>query len=330
MELMLRYDFITSPIGAPTSTLIATALEQAAWADKKGFTTIQLPEHHGATCGYNPSPLTLAGAFAARTQTMRIHPILLLPFYDAVRLGEDLCMLDQASNGRMDVSIVLGYVPSEFEMFGLELDDRGRLADEKLSVLQQIFQGQDFDFAGRHGRVVPGPVQPGGPPLFIGGSVKASARRAARFGSAFYPLGATPELLAEYENACAALGKTPRVMNGDVAETTIYVTDDPDRAWAQVAPHIAVMHGFYTNASHSSGQNTGFKDVGDYADLRQLNRYLVLTPDDCIALCRSEAAKGNYIVICPLIGGTPPELSWPSLELFADKVLPALRPPAAA
>ena len=44
----------------------------ASWADRRGFTAVRLPEHHGVEDGYCPSPITLASAMAARTQRLRL------------------------------------------------------------------------------------------------------------------------------------------------------------------------------------------------------------------------------------------------------------------
>ena len=68
-------------------------------------------------------------------RTTRINFMLaavLLPFYDPIRLAEDINVLDIISNGRVMYTLGLGYRPEEFEMFGVSWADRGRVADEKL------------------------------------------------------------------------------------------------------------------------------------------------------------------------------------------------------
>jgi len=50
----------------------------------------------------------------------------------------------------------------------------------------------------------------------------------------------------------------------------------------------------------------------------------VLTPDECVEL----AGRVGSLTFHPLMGGLDPDLGWESLELFADKVLPRLAPPA--
>src|SRR5687768_9899963 len=120
-EVWLRYVMQSSPLPGALSPpdICQVALEQAAWADDKGFASLQLGEHHGNPDDYNPSPIVLGAAFAARTKRLRLHAIIMLPFHDPVRIAEDLLVLDTISRGRVDVTIGLGYVPSELAMFGI-------------------------------------------------------------------------------------------------------------------------------------------------------------------------------------------------------------------
>lgn len=320
----LRYNLIRAPFGLPTADLVAAALEQVAWADDKGFHAIECSEHHGADSGYLPSPTTLSAALAACTNILRIHPTLIAPFYDPVRLAEDLCMLDNISNGRLDVTIIMGYLPSEFEMFGVSLKDRGPSTDLRLEVLRCAFDGRPFEFGGRRGRITPGPCSPGGPRLFIGGGVRATAIRAARYGDGYFPMSNSIDYSALYKETCAELGKTPGPILAESA-ANLFVTTDPERAWAMVAPFAMEFNNFYVNAAQSSAQDVPYENLTTTDELRRGGRYLVMTPEECIAYCRAEATQGKQVVVQPLLGGMPPDLSWESLELWANQVLPALR-----
>ena len=76
------------------------ALDMVQWADGLGCATVMLGEHHGSQDGYLPSPLLMAAAMAARTKTMRFSiEALLAPFYDPLRLAEDVAVLDNLSEG---------------------------------------------------------------------------------------------------------------------------------------------------------------------------------------------------------------------------------------
>ena len=69
----------------------------------RGCIAAVLCEHHGAEDGYLPSPIILASAIAARTERLLLSVVVILPFYDPVRLAEDLAVLDIISEGRVSV-----------------------------------------------------------------------------------------------------------------------------------------------------------------------------------------------------------------------------------
>ena len=69
----LRYDLRRPDFARVTSAeLAAAALEQCEYADRNGFLSITLSEHHGSPDGYLPSPLVFAAAVAARTRQARL------------------------------------------------------------------------------------------------------------------------------------------------------------------------------------------------------------------------------------------------------------------
>ena len=138
----MRFDMRAPAWGAPPAALYAAAPEMCAWAEDRGCMAAVLCEHHGSEDGYLPAPLMLASAVAARTQRLALSLILILLFYDPVRLAEDMAVLDILSNGRASYILALGYRPEEFEQFGLSLRDRGRLADEKLTLLRRLLAGE--------------------------------------------------------------------------------------------------------------------------------------------------------------------------------------------
>ena len=179
---MLRFDMRAPKIGAPTVELYSAATEMCAWAEDNGALAAVLCEHHGSDDGYLPSPLILASAIAARTNRLSITiAALLLPFYDTVRLAEDMAVLDIISKGRVSYILALGYRPEEFEQFGVDMRTRGRLVDQKLDLLRKLRTGP-VDVDGRHIDVTPRPFTDGGPSLMWGGGSVAAARRAGRYG----------------------------------------------------------------------------------------------------------------------------------------------------
>src|SRR6185295_14510460 len=110
MELVIINDMRAPDWATPRSQLFAAALDIAAWADKVGFDVLGLGEHHSSDDGYNPSPLILASAFAARTQRIRLRTaVLLASCYDPIRLAEDIAVLQILSGGRFELGLGFGY-----------------------------------------------------------------------------------------------------------------------------------------------------------------------------------------------------------------------------
>ena len=139
----IRFDMRAPSFGAPTSELYAAAIDMCAWAETRGAIVAVLSEHHGAEDGHLPSPLVLASAIAARTERLQIMlAAVVLPFWDPVRLAEDMSVLDIISKGRVSYAFGIGHRPEEYEHFGVDMRRRGRLADEKLTQLRQLLTGE--------------------------------------------------------------------------------------------------------------------------------------------------------------------------------------------
>jgi alkanesulfonate monooxygenase SsuD/methylene tetrahydromethanopterin reductase-like flavin-dependent oxidoreductase (luciferase family) len=321
--LGIRFDFRNPPIGGTTmAERYACALEQCAWAEDLGFASVTLSEHHGVEDGSLPSALTMAAAIAARTSRMRIRIAAVLPsLYHPLRLAEEAAVVDNLSNGRLELVVTNGYVPSEFEMFDAVLGDRVKRVTETVAVLRQAFTGEPFEFRGKTVRVTPAPVQPGGVPIWLGAASEGAARRAARIADGLLP--SYPELWDVYRAELVAQGK---VDPGPIPQGTIaylHVTETPDATWERVAPYaLHEMNGYGRWAAESSSA-TGYSEVTDADTLRQMGIYQMLTPDQTIEQINA-AGPGAAVLFHPLMGGVPPELAWQNLRLFEEKVLPHL------
>ena len=65
-------------------------IDQAVWAERLGFGSVWLSEHHFADDDYASSPLMMAAALGARTSSMRIGTnIIVAGLHNPIRLAED-------------------------------------------------------------------------------------------------------------------------------------------------------------------------------------------------------------------------------------------------
>ena len=76
---------------------------------------------------------------AARTERLGILlAAVVLPLYDVVRLAEDISVLDIISRGRVSYVFGVGHRAEEYEHFGVDIHQRGALADDNLGVLRAL------------------------------------------------------------------------------------------------------------------------------------------------------------------------------------------------
>ena len=259
----LRFDMRAPAWGAPKADLYAAVPEMCAWAEDHGGLAAVLCEHHGSEDGYLPSPLLLASAIAARTQRISLSLILLLLFYDPVRLAEDMAVLDIISRGRASYILALGYRPEEFEQFGLSLGERGRLADEKLGLLRRLLADETVVHDGRRITVTPRPDTSGGPAMMWGGGSVAAARRAGRYGLGMLANANVAGMREAYEAACRKHGHEPgpAFFPDRDKHSVCFVADDVDQAWSEIGQHL--LHDAQTYAAWNPGNETsaGFSHV---------------------------------------------------------------------
>ena len=190
----------------------------------------------------NYEPLIALAAAAAVTRRIRLLPsVLLAPLHNAGVLAKQVASLDALSDGRVTLGVAVGGREDDYRAAPASFQDRGRRLDEQLTIMQRIWAGQAV--ADDVGPVGPPPVQPGGPPILIGGATAVAARRVARWGAGFIAGGAPPEhaqqvyKLAEAAWTAAGRAGKPRFVGG------MYWALGPQAA-EQAAAYIRHYYGF--------------------------------------------------------------------------------------
>ena len=325
MLTFIRFDMRAPSWGPASAAELHTAtLEMAGWADRVGFDSAVVSEHHGAVDGFLPSPIVAAAAIAGRTERIGISiSALLAPLHDPIRVAEDLAVLDLLSEGRVTTILGLGYRPEEYEMFDAPWDTRGAHFDEWVQALLDAWKGEDFVYRDRKvPAVTPAPYTDPHPPIFIGGRSKAAARRAARFGLNFFPDSSDPALREAYEASCREQGQDPGLMiTPEDPVTFVFVHDDPDGYWERIGPHVLHEAETYSGWQREGETSSAATDASTIEELKAGDRFAVLTPDEAV-----EHLRHGNLLMYPLCGGIPPEVAWESLHLVEHEVLPKARP----
>lgn len=173
-------------------------------------------------------PLIVLTAIAASTARIRLGTsILLAALRRPAVLAKELATLDVISGGRIDVGVGVGWQREEYEACGLAFEGRGRLLDHTLEVCQTLWTEQrasysspELSFDTIH--QMPKPVQAGGVPLWISGTVnRAVARRIARFGVGWIPWGPA---IVDLSGSIAAMREAVGEAGGDPTDLQVQGT----------------------------------------------------------------------------------------------------------
>jgi alkanesulfonate monooxygenase SsuD/methylene tetrahydromethanopterin reductase-like flavin-dependent oxidoreductase (luciferase family) len=315
----MRYT-MRAPLGcsaAERADLYSATVDMCAWAEDKGAVAAVICQHHASDDGYIPSPLPLAAAIAARTSTLAINiAALLLLYYEPVKLAEDLAVVDLISRGRVSAVVGLGYRDVELAMFGVDRKTRGRLAEERIGQLRRLWAGETVDVDGRLAAVTPLPFTPGGPLLIGGGGSVPAMKRAARLGMMVISENGDPALGDAYYAEAERCGIAPvGVMLPTPDESqTVFVTDDPDKGWAELGPYL--LQDALSYASWNTGRD-GVLSLSQAVTVEELRAengsYQIVTPARAAEL----TAQNRVLGLQPLCGGIPPQLAWSYLEAAA-------------
>ena len=192
MRFTVDYPIVTvgydpALVTAAGMTRVAQAAEECGY-DAISFSEHPAPSHKWLNAGGHESlDQTSALAFcAAVTTLLRLMTYLLvLPYHNPFLAAKALSTVDLLSGGRLTVVAGTGYLRSEFLALNVDMNQRNELFDESLEVMRGVWSEVPFAYTGRHFTArgvasLPAPLQPGGPPVLIGGNSALARRRAAR------------------------------------------------------------------------------------------------------------------------------------------------------
>jgi len=224
MELRV---FIEPQQGASYATQLAVAQR----AEANGFDAFFRSDHYlkmGDVSGL-PGPtdtwVTL-GAIARETTTIRLGTLVCsATFRLPGPLAVAVAQVDDMSNGRVELGLGAGWFDDEHTAYGIPFPPLGERFDrleEQLEIITGLWRvplDSQYSFEGRHYTVVgspamPKPVQPGGPPIIIGGggpkrTPRLAARYASEFNMPFSPPKVFADQVARVKQACEAIGRDP-------------------------------------------------------------------------------------------------------------------------
>jgi probable F420-dependent oxidoreductase len=178
----------------------------AKLADSLGYDMLSVPEHfiipdaHTNLSGAHYFHAYAGmGYYAGATERIKVNScIAILPLQHPVVTAKALSTIDWMSGGRAMVTFGAGWLKEEFDLLGVDFHKRGRICDEYLAAIVELWTKNDPVFEGEFISFIdvafaPKPVQKPHLPIWMGGEADAVLKRAARFASGWWPYLSKPE-----------------------------------------------------------------------------------------------------------------------------------------
>jgi F420-dependent oxidoreductase-like protein len=208
-RLGLQIPSFTYP-GVGDEELFGRVAEIATTAEDAGFDSVWVMDHFyqiGFQGKRDESMLesyTLLGGIAARTTQVRLGALVTgVTYRNPALLAKMVTTLDIVSSGRAVLGIGSAWNEDEHRGYGFDFPptgDRFERLEEALQICRAMFREESQSFSGKHYRIEealnsPRPIQPGGPPILIGGSGERKTLR----------------LVARYADGCNLFGDAATV-----------------------------------------------------------------------------------------------------------------------
>ena len=324
--------------------------------DALGYTSAKAVEHYFHDYGgHTPSPIVLLSAIAARTRRLRPITGAVIPaFNNPIKVAGELAMLDNISNGRLDVGFGRAFIPAEFDAFGIDMDESRERFEEGVALIKRLWtedrvshDGRFFHLSGIH--LTPRPVQQPHPPIWIAAVLSEESFAAA--GRQGYHLMLVPfagnlertgQLLRSYTAAWIDAGRTPGGWQVQVSLHT-YVADTHAGAMAGFQRPIDRYIEVFSEAVSSwegraSGSYAGYGQMVEAIRAQTAQKLidghtaLVGTPDEVAEqMAYLRTVLGDFEPSLQInFGGMSDAPAFRTLELFAREVVPRFAGPEGA
>ncbi len=331
-------------------------LDELEYAETLGFDGICVNEHHQTTYGTMPAPNLMAAALARRTSRAKIAILgNALPLRDhPLRIAEEVAMLDVITGGRIIAGHVRG-IGAEYHTFSMSpAFSRERFLEAHELIIRAWTEDGPFAFEGKHYRhryvnIWPRPLQKPHPPIWIPSqgsreTVEWAAERRYPYLMVYSALDSIKKIFDEYRECARRFGyEAPPGQFGWM--TLIYVAETDRQARAEAEPHAQWLFrrglknppeylfppGYMTVPSML--RQLQMKDKLEFGkrtfeELEAQGYVVAGSPETVAQRIRAIHAQLGFGILTGLLqfGPMPHDQTVRSMELFARKVMPQLRP----
>jgi F420-dependent oxidoreductase-like protein len=199
---------------------------------------------------------TTLAALAARTSRVRLGLMVGgVTYRNPALVAKVVTSLDVISRGRAVLGMGAAWNETEHAGYGFDfppIRERMDRLDEALRICHLMFTQERPSFEGRHFRIEralnhPRPIQPGGPPILIGGSgERRTLRMVAQYADLsnwFGPIDELRHKIDVLERHCADVGRDPATILRTVSVPIVVVADrrEADAVLERMPPERRAM-----------------------------------------------------------------------------------------
>ena len=299
--------------------------------DQTGYDAVWLAEHHFSSFSVCPSVHMMGAMAASRTRRLRIGTaVSLAPFYNPLRLAEEVALLDVLSGGRVNWGAGRGFERSEFAAFGIPGEESAARFHETVDIVLRAWTNQRLSYDGRFFQydgveVLPKPLQAPHPPVWMAASSMPAIEWAAGQGHSILmdPHSSRADLIAKRRHYGAKLAEAGYADAGrEIPMARLVAVDETAEKARAVAKRVAE----WTIASYVGPKHTGNVRQGparDFGGKDPVDYYL----DDVMIHGSAESVVDQIKAFGAQIGMTylmAAPMSGRSFRLLTDKVLPRI------
>lgn len=150
----IKFGTVISPVGDPGATdaaQYAEALVDADCARALGYDALWVIEHHFSDYFPTPSPLLFLSHLAARMPEIDLGTcVIVLPWYNPMRLAGEIAMLSHLTRGHLHLGIGRGTARLEYQALGVDMNEARARFKECYEVIARGLAGGAFEHHGKY------------------------------------------------------------------------------------------------------------------------------------------------------------------------------------
>jgi probable F420-dependent oxidoreductase len=257
------------------------------------------PTHRPGWKGYTQldlfhEPFVLFGYLAALTQLEMVPAVIILPQRQTALVAKQAAEVDVLTGGKLRLGVGVGWNPVEYEALGMDFHTRGRVVEEQIELMRQLWSQEVISYKGRFHTITEAGLNPlpvrRSIPIWLGGSADALLRRVACIGDGWFPQGKPDDQMREnverLRNYTREAGRDPNALG---IEARVNAREGDLDEW------IAQTEGWRTLGATHISLNTmgaGYTSLIEHIDALPATKKLLLS-DFFSGLCKELPSRAR-------------------------------------